>query len=599
MVSLTKKISSLTSRSGDSDIEVHDIKNNYLETVESGDETSESEIQVNENGAPVEKVNPLGYNIGYASLIYLVVSGVIGTGIFSTPGTILKQIGSIGGAYILWVVGAIIATLRILIYIEFSVTMPNRSGGDTAYLEQAYPRPLFLIPSVYAAVNVILSFLNSSAIAFAQYILKAADVEVTTWRQRGLGLGILTFTCVLSAVSTKWSLKLSNGLGHAKIITLLFISITGFVVLAGGTSVKNPTANFHNAMDGATHDPNSIANSIIKISFSYGGTGYAFNVVSELKANRRYTGYTRVVPITFFFIFLLYIMTVTAFYSGGGTLDEIKNSGVLTASLFFENVFKTKAATKALSVLVALSAFGHLIPAVISHSRSLRECGRQGVLPFKSFWVSTKPFGTPLGPILVTWIVNTIVMLAPPAGDAYNFVIDLGSYTGHVFEILLAIGLLRVRKQRKDLGLPPVKFRAPLVIIIIQLLFQVFVIIMPLVPPKAKDGSINLNGGDVSFFYATYCVVSVSLLSLCVLYYIVWQFIIPHFKGYRHRVDRYKLENGELGNRVVKIPVGELEEWDNVHGKSVKLNDLGKQAVKRVDIVTDEQSKDSLRHRDV
>lgn len=553
--------------------ETYELKHPGLETVESGDETSESDIQLNENGAPVERENPLGYNIGYTSLVYLVVSGVIGTGIFSTPGTILKQIGSIGGSYILWVVGFIIALFKVVIYVEYVTYFKNRSGGDVAYLEQAFPKPVFLVPTVYAAVNVVLSFLNSSAVAFGQYILKAAEVEVTTWRQRGVGVGILTFTCILSALSTKWSLRLSNWLGHAKIVTLLFIAITGLVVLGGGTSVENPKANFANAMDGATHDPNSIANAIIKISFSYGGTQYAFGVVSELKAQRRYTGYTKIVPITFFIIFLFYILTVTAFYAGAGSIENIKGSGVLTASLFFENVFKTKKATRALSVLVALSAFGHLIPAVVSHSRSLRECGRQGVLPFRDFWVSTKPFGTPLGPIFVTWLVNTIVMIAPPAGDAYNFIVNMGSYAGYVFDLQLAVGLLLVRAQRKKLGLGSTGFKVPFPIIIIQILFQCFVLIMPLVPPRNADGSISLIGTDVSFFYATYCLVALGLLAGCVGYYILWQFVVPSIRGYRHRVERYKLENGELGNRVIKVPVAELEEYDRIHGRELKLSE--------------------------
>ncbi|CAM9010285.1 unnamed protein product [Wickerhamomyces anomalus] len=565
---------SASSTNDDSGNNAYELKNVDLHTIESLDESSDdSDVQLNTNGAPVEKDNPLGYNIGYTSLIYLVVSGVIGTGIFSTPGTILKQIGSIGGSYILWVVGFIIALFKVVIYIEYVTYFKNRSGGDVAYLEQAFPKPMFLVPTVYAAVNVVLSFLNSSAVAFGQYILKAAEIEVTTWRQRGIGVGILTFTCLLAALSTKWSLRLSNWLGHAKIITLAFIAITGFVVLGGGTSVKNPRANFHNAMDGATKQPNSIANAIIKISFSYGGTGYAFGVVSELKPERRFKGYTRVVPLTFFLIFILYILTVTAFYAGAGTIKEIKNSGVLTASLFFENVFKTRAATRALSVLVALSAYGHLIPAVISHSRSLRECGRQGVLPFRDFWVSTKPFGTPLGPIFITWLVNTVVMIAPPAGDAYNFIVDIGSYAGYVFDLQMAVGLLLVRRQRKSLGLGFAGFKVPLPVIIIQILFQMFVLVMPLVPPRAKDGSIDLNGGDVSFFYATYCVVAIGLLGTCVFYYVLWQFILPFIGGYKHRVECYKLENGELGNRVVKVPVDELEEWDRKHGHDVKLNE--------------------------
>lgn len=46
---------------------------------------------------------------------------------------------------------------------------------------------------------------------------------------------------------------------------------------------------------------------------------------------------------------------------------------------------------------------------------------RQGVLPYPSFWVSTKPFGTPLGPYLLKWAMTFIMIVAPPAGDAFQF----------------------------------------------------------------------------------------------------------------------------------------------------------------------------------
>lgn len=138
----------------------------------------------NPNGAPVEKTNPLGYNLDYVTAFYMVIQGIIGTGIFATPGSIVKSIGSIGASYILWVAGFLIALFEIFVYIEFVTYFQRRSGGDVTYLEQAYPKPDFLVPTTYAALSVLLSFLNSSAIAFGTYILSAADVEATTWRQR-------------------------------------------------------------------------------------------------------------------------------------------------------------------------------------------------------------------------------------------------------------------------------------------------------------------------------------------------------------------------------------------------------------------------------
>lgn len=36
------------------------------------------------NGAPVETVSPLGYHVGYAGILFLNVSQMVGTGVFST-----------------------------------------------------------------------------------------------------------------------------------------------------------------------------------------------------------------------------------------------------------------------------------------------------------------------------------------------------------------------------------------------------------------------------------------------------------------------------------------------------------------------------------
>ena len=100
---------------------------------------------------------------------------------------------------------------------------------------------------------------------------------------------------------------------------------------------------------------------------------------------------------------------------------ELKNATQIAASLFFRNVFGSSGAVRGLNFLIALSAFGNLIAVLIGQSRVIRECGRQGVLPFPRFWASTRPFGTPLGPYFVKWAMTMIMILAPPAGDAFNF----------------------------------------------------------------------------------------------------------------------------------------------------------------------------------
>ncbi|CUM45803.1 uncharacterized protein AC631_05775 [Debaryomyces fabryi] len=513
------------------------------------------------NGAPVENNNPLGYNLDYIAAFYMVIQGIIGTGIFATPGSIVQSIGSIGASYVLWVVGFLIALFEIFIYIEFVTYFQRRSGGDVAYLEQAYPKPDFLVPTTYAAVSVLLSFLNSSAIAFGTYILNAADIEATTWRQRAIGCGILTFVCVLSSINTRATLRLSNILGSIKVIFIAFIIITGFVTLAGGTRIANPTSIFKNAWEGTTTDGNAISNAIIKVSFSYGGTQYVFGVVGESNPRHTKRMFCFFIPGVVFFIFILYVLIITSYYAGSNGIENIKGSNTLIASLFFQNVFNSVPARKALDALVALSALGHLLAAVIGHSRALRECGRQGVLPYSSLWTTTRPWGTPILPIFATWLVNIIVMIAPPAGDAYNFIVDIGSYSNYIFKLLLVIGLILVRRQRKEAGLGFEGWKVPLPILVVTIFFEVFVIAMAWVPPL--NGT--LIGSDVSFFYCTYAIVCVGILGICVLYYYIWAKVLPRFGHYEHRILFYSLDCGELGHSVVKVEKDDLQKWDTEH----------------------------------
>ncbi|KAK9234557.1 amino acid permease-domain-containing protein [Lipomyces kononenkoae] len=532
----------------------------------------ESDQEGSLRGTPVEQENPLGYNVDTVTAVYLVLSGVIGTGIFATPGSVLKSMGSVGASYVLWVSGFIVALFQVFVYIEYVTYFKQRSGGEVAYLEQAYPRPKFLMPTLFAAITLVFSYLNSSALAFGQFILNAAEVTPTTWKERGIGTGVLSAVVIGAAISTKWSLKVSNVLGFVKVVTLLFISISGLVVLGGHTRIKNSHANFQNAWEGTTTSGQAIANAIIKTSFSYGGFQYAFNVVGESKNPMRI--YRYFVPGTMLLIFILYILVVTALFAGGGSVQAIKASNNLAATLFFKNTFGNESAVKALDSLVALSALGHLIAAVVSQSRALRECGRQGVLPFPKIWVQSKPFGTPIGPLFFVWLVNVIVMIAPPAGDAYNFIVDLGGFSGYIFNLILVIGLLLVRRQRKAKNLGYAGWKTPLPIIIITILFDLFVIAVSFVPPN--NGT--LIGSDVTFFYATYALVSIGVVGICILYYVLWSKVLPRVGGYQQRYFSYRLANGELGRTVIKVPNSELAEWDETH-KPEDIADLGEESI--------------------
>lgn len=54
----------------------------------------------------------------------------------------------------------------------------------------------------------------------------------------------------------------------------------------------------------------------------------------------------------------------------------------------------------------------------------MQELGREGVLPYSSFFASNKPFNAPFAGLFFQWLVCVIVAIAPPPGDAYNFILN-------------------------------------------------------------------------------------------------------------------------------------------------------------------------------
>jgi amino acid permease len=71
----------------------------------------------------------LGRNLGWSSAYILIMSRVIGSGIFATPGAIVRSVGSVGITLLLWIAGAVIAWLGLAISLEYGCMLP-RSGGE-------------------------------------------------------------------------------------------------------------------------------------------------------------------------------------------------------------------------------------------------------------------------------------------------------------------------------------------------------------------------------------------------------------------------------------------------------------------------------------
>lgn len=263
------------------------------------------------------------------------------------------------------------------VYLEYASYFPHRSGSEAVYLEQAFPRPRYLFPVAFALQSVLLSFSSSNAIVMANYLFRMGDHSPTAWELKGVAVACYSLAFLSVVFSTRWSYRISNAIGFVKLATLIFVGITGLVVLGGNVSrVPNPHANFRNSFSGfagTSASPYGITNALYKIYFSYAGYENAFNVVNEVKnpvRSIRNSG-----GLSLLIVAILYVLANVAYFSAVPK-EELVESKQVAASLFFQHVFGSSGAVKGLNFLIAISAFGNLLAVLLGSSRLIRECGR-------------------------------------------------------------------------------------------------------------------------------------------------------------------------------------------------------------------------------
>lgn len=200
---------------------------------------------------------------------------------------------------------------------------------------------------------------------------------------------------------------------------------------------------------------------------------------------------------------------------------------------------------------------------IIGASRQIRECARQGVIPWPHVWASTRPFGTPFAPVLLKWALTCIVILALPFGDAFDFLVDLRSYPDSVFIFLMVVGIYYIRYRRRKEGLPPAPFQAWHFALILSAAVCLFILIMPWYPPEESD---------VSFWYATYCVVGIGLMVGMGLYYLLWIKVLPALGKYKIRTETLVSDrDGSVTHRLKKVKNELVDKWDRTHDEAGNL----------------------------
>src|SRR5437870_9960918 len=85
---------------------------------------------------PVSKT-ALERNAGPLLATCLIIANVIGSGIYTTPGFLARDLGSPFAVLGIWIIGAVLAFAGALSYSELGAMFPE-AGGEYVYLREAF-----------------------------------------------------------------------------------------------------------------------------------------------------------------------------------------------------------------------------------------------------------------------------------------------------------------------------------------------------------------------------------------------------------------------------------------------------------------------------
>ncbi|KAF9788570.1 amino acid transporter [Thelephora terrestris] len=524
-----------------------------LSTLQGGDSTSgdgrvKPAVPNYYTGEAFDNVPTHKRKLGLTSAIFLIFNRMIGTGIFATPSVILRSAGSVGMALTMWLLGAVVAATGSAVYLEYGTTLP-RNGGEKNYLEYVYRHPKFLATCVYAMYGVFIGWASANAVVFGEYLLHALDIEANTYNVRGIAFGCLTLSFIMHSCFMTAGLRLQNTLGFFKLLILISIVIIGMAHLAGvpgfeleGNVEVPDNLRWSKMWEGSGNGATAFVTGLYNVIWSFIGYSNANYVLSEIRDPVRTI--KRADPIALVFITVTYLLANIAYF-GAVSKNDILGSGRIIAALFFRNIFG-QGTERVLSVIIALSTWGNNLAALFTHGRLIQELGREGILPWSSFFASDWPFRTPMAGLFVQWVVSSVYVLLPPPGDAYLFVLTLSSYPLSLINTLISAGLLYIHSRpQSDVAQdwnPP--FRAYKAAIWFFFASNVFLVVVPFVPPAPGYQVFE------RIPYYLHCVVGLAIGFVGALYWYIKVVYLPHRGGYE--LEAIKEEEDGISRTVLK-----------------------------------------------
>lgn len=162
----------------------------------------------------------------------LLISIVIGSGVFSSPGPIDANVPSPGAGLLIWLLGGILAWTGALTMAELGTAFPGE-GGIQPYLSHMYGPFWGYMAGWSWIVATMPATLAILSIVFVESVYSSLGVSEPSPPVTHKLLSLLVLVCVstLNCISTRTSTRLSGFFVAVKLLTILLLVVAGLVVV--------------------------------------------------------------------------------------------------------------------------------------------------------------------------------------------------------------------------------------------------------------------------------------------------------------------------------------------------------------------------------
>jgi len=386
--------------------------------------------------------------IGLFSATILVIANMVGTGIFTTSGFIMEELGNPQAMLLCWLVGGVFALCGALCYGELGAMFP-RAGGEYVFLRESFGKGMGFLSGWISLIVGFSAPIAAAAIAFATYFFRILPASFSAKLTAPfLEIGILVIspiTMLAITVIIIFSLihyhSVFLGARVQNCLTIFKVGLIVVFVAAGFCLGQGSTENFSQGLEISLIFQDKFAISLIFITFAYSGWNAAAYLGGEIKNPVRniplalFTG-TALVVCLYLLLNIVYIYALSP-AEMSGVLEVGTKSAV---SLFGDNISRYFSGAIAIGILSVLSAM------IMTGPRVYYAMSKDGVF-FELFGKINGLRQTPVYAIFLQAVIAIIMVITASFDKLLLYI----GFTLSLCAMLTVVGMMLLRIKKPDL----------------------------------------------------------------------------------------------------------------------------------------------------